>query len=186
MLYLSNKLYNIPLLSLRSARRIGTIIEPIINPHNLHIDGFYSNIPSQQHPLILLDVGVRSLSPKGIIIDDNNDLSEPGDLIRLKPVLDINFKILEKSVLSGKKKMGKVVEYAIDQESLFIQKIYTQPSIWQGINQHRLTFDRASVIEVTDTHIIVSSSEEKLTKKVTLQNPSVQTSYSASNSLIKE
>lgn len=186
MLYLSTKLYNIPLLSLRSAGRIGTVIEPIINPHNLHIDGFYCQIPAHKTNLVLLDIEVRDLSPKGIIIDDNRNLSEPEDLVRLKSILQINFKILEKPVLTDKKKIGKLTEYAIDQQSLFIQKLYVQPPIWQSVNQHRLTFDRNSVVEVTDTHIVVSGPEEKSTEVQNAEANGIPASYSASNSLTNE
>ena len=186
MLYLSTKLYNIPLLSLRSAGRIGSVIKPIINPHNLHIDGFYCQVPGHKENLILLDIHIRDLSPKGIIIDDNRDLSEPDELVRLKPILKIDFQILDKSVVSSKRKIGKLTEYAIDLKSMFIQKLYVQPAIWQSLNQQQLTFDRNSVIEVTDKHIIVSGPEEKATKTKKIPNSQAQVNYSASTSLISE
>lgn len=172
---------------MRSAGRIGLVIEPIINPHNLHIDGFNCQLPGSKINLILLDIHVRDLSPKGIIINDNRDLSEVADLVRLKPVIDIKFQLIEKVVLSGKKKIGKVAEYAIDDQSLFIQKIYVQPPIWQSVNHHRLIFDRSSIIEVTDTQIVVSGSEEKETQSQNVKTANMQAGYSSANtSLIKE
>jgi sporulation protein YlmC with PRC-barrel domain len=185
MLYLSNKLYDNALLSLRSAGRIGKIIGPIINPHNLHVDGFWCNLPGNKTNLILLDIDIRDLSPKGIIIDDNLHLSEPDDLIRLKPVLEIDYKILEKPVIANNKKIGKLAEYAIDRESMFIQKLYVQPPLWQAVNQHRLIFDRSSVVEVTDSHIIVSGPEEKQSETENVKR-SFTATYPANTSFIKE
>ena len=179
MLYLSTKLTSLPLLSIRSSGRIGTVIGPIINPHNLHLDGFYCQAMHSTSKLILLDMHIRDLSNHGIIIDDHRDLSEPGDLIRLKPIIDLGFKLVDKPVVSNKKKIGKVTEYAIDKESLFIQKLYVQPPVWQSINQHSLTFDRNSVIEVTDTQIVVSGPEVTETQKKTIGVPKIAPNYSA-------
>jgi len=186
MLYLSTRLSNLPLISIRSSGRIGTVIEPIINPHNLHIDGFYCQSAHAKDKLVLLDMHIRDLSNRGIIIDDHRNLSEKEELIRLQPVIELKFKLIDIAVLVGKKKVGKVAEYAIDVESLFIQKLYVQPPVWQSINQNRLTFDRSSVIEVSDTHIIVSGPEEKANSKSKASLPNLAANYSASTSLIKE
>ena len=161
MLYLSTKLYNIPLLSIRSGGRIGTVLKPIINPHNLHIDGFYCQIVQSNEPVILLDINVRDLSARGIIIDDHVDLSTPDELIRLKPVLDMNYQLEDKLALVNKKKIGKIVEFAIDDKSLFIQKFYVQPRVWSSLKQDGLTLDRQSIIEVTDTYVSFKVPEVK-------------------------
>lgn len=186
MLFLSTKITNLPLLSIRTSGRIGTILEPIINPHNLHIDGFYCQTFQNKEKLILLDMHIREFSPRGIIIDDHLSLGEPNDLVRLKPIIDINFKLENKLVVVGKKKVGKVIEYSVDRDSLFIQKLYTQPPVWQSLNQSRLVFDRSSVIEVTDSYILVKGPEEKIkaNQKATISKFSAN--YSANTSLINE
>lgn len=187
MLYLSTQLSNLPVLSLQLVGRIGTVTEPIINPNNLHIDAFYCQSSGSKSNLVLLDIHIRELSFKGMVIDNQQALSEPKDLVRLQPILDIGFQLLGKQVVSGKKKMGKVTEYAFDNQSLFIQKIYVQPSIWQGINQHRLIYDRNSIVEVTDTQIVVSGPEETVNQTQDVKVPNVQPGYSSANtSLIKE
>lgn len=187
MLYLSTKLYQIPLLSLRSGGRIGTAIEPIINPHNLHIDGFYCEAANNKNVQILLDIDVRDLSSRGIIINDHVNLSTPDELVRLQPVLDVNFSLLNKVALVNKKKIGKVVEFAIDKESLFIQKLYVQPRVWQSFSQDRLTFDRTNVIEVTDTYIAFRGPEVPISEKVaSLAKKQFSSDYSPSASTISE
>jgi hypothetical protein len=186
MLYLSTKLSNLPLLSIRTAGRIGLVLKPIINPHNLHIDGFYCQVSRSQKPVILLDMFVRELSPAGLITNEHNDLSEPEELVRLQPVLKLQFELIGKTVISGKKKLGKVAEYAVDKDSLFIQKLYVQPPVWTSFNQSRLTIDRQSVLEVTQSSIKVSGPEEKVTQTKPAKAPLLTTDYSASTSLIKE
>jgi hypothetical protein len=186
MLYLSTKLHHVPLLSLRSGGRIGTVIEPIINPHNLHIDGFYCQSAHSDHALVLLDIDIRDISARGIIIDNHVDLSEPEELVRLQPVLDVNFQLEAKQVLVNKKKVGKVIEYAVETQSLFIQKIYVQPRLLQSLNQNRLTFDRSNVIEVTDSYVAFSGPEVKIGSTQTAKIEGLTTDYSASTSTISE
>jgi hypothetical protein len=152
----------------------------------LHIDGFYCQAPHSKNRLILLDIDIREFAPTGIIIDGHDNLSDPADLIRLKPVLDLNFHLVDKPVLVGKKRIGKVAEYAVEKDSLFIQKLYVQPPVWQSINQSQLTIDRVSVLEVTDTHIVISGPEVKEANKKAAAAPKFSAGYSASTSLTNE
>lgn len=186
MLYLSTKLKDLPLLSLRIGGRIGTINEPIINPHNLHIDGFYCSLQNSHQEQVLLDMSVRNLSVKGIIINDHNDVGTPDELIRLQPIMDIHYQLIGKHVVAGKKTVGKVVDYAVDAESLFIQKLYVQPPVWQAMNQNHLTFDRLTIIEVTDKQIIVRGPEVRVKKADAAKKSTLLQDYSASASLTEE
>jgi len=186
MLYLSTKITNLPLLSIRSSGRIGTVLKPIINPHNLHIDGFFCQSVHSKNELVLLDIYIREFAPNGIIIDDHKNLSDPTDLVRLEPVIKLNFSLENKTVFSGKKKIGKVIDFAIDKDSLFVQKLYVQPPVWQSLNQNRLTIDRSSIIEVTDTKIVVSGPEEKASDKAKATSRGFAASYSANTSFINE
>ncbi|MFO0882080.1 MAG: hypothetical protein U0491_01385 [Candidatus Saccharimonadales bacterium] len=186
MLYLSTKLYDIPLLSIRSGGRIGTVIKPIINPHNLHVDGFYCQAVQSNVPVVLLDINVRDISPRGIIIDDHVDLSTPDELVRLKPVLDMNYGLEDKAALVNKKKIGKIIEFAIDSKSLFIQKLYVQPRVWGSLKQDRLTFDRQSIIEVTDTYVSFKGPEVKDAISLPRFNRATGADYSANASTMSE
>lgn len=188
MLYLSTKLSNIPLFSIRSAGKIGTIISPIVNPHSLHIDGSYCTSYHSHETQILLDMDVREWSPQGIIIDDHVLLSTKDELVRLKHVLELNYHLEGKTVLAGKKKIGKVAEYAVDNESLFIQKLYVSPPVWQNIGHHKLTINRSSIIEVTERSVIVSGPAQKATIESDIAKKPLRASvsYSANASLTKE
>lgn len=160
---------------------------PIVNPNNLHIDAFYCESYHSKKQKILLDMHVRDFSNKAIIINGDADLSDADDLVRLAPIIELNFEVIGKTVLAGKQKIGRVTEYAIDHDSLFIKKLYVQPPLWKGINSNSLVFDRKSVIEVTDTHIIVSGPEEKVGDVARrLGQRAELTGYSANTSLISE
>lgn len=187
MLLLSTKLHNLPLVSVRSGMRIGTVLSPIINPHNLHIDAFWCETINSKTPKVLLDMDIRDFSIKGVLIDDHLGLSDPDELVRLSAILELDYQLEGKAVLANKRKLGKLADYAVDHASLFIQKLYVHPPVWKAnIAGTRLTFDRTSVIEVTDTHIVVSGPEEKVPQTLGIKAKSPLTNYSASTSLISE
>ena len=186
MLYLSTKLYEIPLLSIRSGGRIGTVIRPIINPHNLHIDGFYCQLANATIPVVLLDIYIRDIGPKGIIIDDHDNLSTPEELIRLQPILKLQYELVGKQAAVNKKRIGKIIEFAVDNSSWFIQKLYVQPKLWNNFGQERLTFDRVSILEVTDTTVVFSGPEVKSSVTLPSFAAKQKSDYSASASLISE
>lgn len=185
MLFLSTRLVNLPIVSLRTGGRIGVALGPIINPHNLHIDGFYCESIHEKGTKILLDIAIREFSAQGIVVNDHNDLGDPDELVRLQPIIELGFDPVGKTIIASGKKVGKVSEYAIDHASLFIQKLYAQPPVWRGLSAQKLVFDRNSVIEVTNTTITVSGPEEKITDRATLRAAKLQ-NYSASTSLMSE
>src|SRR5690606_10571028 len=125
MLKLHETLLNIPVLSLRTGGKVGTATRLIINPNNLKIVGWYIDDRFNSKDLILLANDVRDISSKGVIINDHEDLSEPAELIRLKTILEINYDVLGKKVVSESgKKYGKVADYSVETNGLIIKKIY--------------------------------------------------------------
>jgi hypothetical protein len=160
MLILATSLINTPLLSIRMGGNIGSANEPIINPHNLHIDGFYCST-SENDNGIILDMDIREISGKGLIIDDHFNVSDEDDLVRLKDIINIKFKLIGKPIYSGRTKLGKITDYAIDTKSLFVIKLYAQPSILKSVKTDQLIFDRTQIIEITDHKVVVSGPESK-------------------------
>lgn len=180
---------NMPVGSVRSSGRIGLVTGTVINPHNLHIDALRCRVARGEEQL-LMPIDIRDLSPVGVVINDYENLLDIADAIRLEPILKLNFKLMDKTAFIGKRKVGKVDGYAINTESLFIQKIYVRPGIISRMNKDQLTFDRSSIKEVTDTKIVfnasskvrdtVASSVEHLTK-MAMPQPSANASFTSEN-----
>lgn len=164
MLLLSKSIADQPIMSLRSGGRVATSHQPIFNPDNLKIVGFHTtdNISSQH--LVLLTQDIREHIDKGFVIDDVDTLAEPEDLVRLKDILEINFLLIDKTVITEKKKkIGKVSDYAVDSTSYYVQKIYVGQSIMKNFTQGELSVDRKQIIEVTDDKIVIKDPQQ-LTK----------------------
>lgn len=184
MLINDSSLLNAPLGSVRSSGKIGFISSMVINPHNLHVDAFKCTLMNGKEQL-LSPIDIRDISPMGIIINDHDNLLDYEDAVRLKTVLDINFRFTNITAFIGKRRIGKVEGFAVNTENLFIQKIYVKPGLIARVSSDRLTFDRSSIIELTNTKIIFKNNNEVRHKslvenKVLNSLPSTQPSASAS------
>ena len=157
MLQLSATLINKNILSLRTGEVIASVTAPIFNPNNLKVEGFYCQDKFSKKELILVYQDIRDIVPKGYVVNDFDVLVEAEDLVRLKDVLELNYQILGKTVqTTSKKKIGKVVDYATELETMFVQKIYVGQSIIKSFNGGSLSIDRSQVNEITPSKIIIN------------------------------
>lgn len=158
MLQLSAGLLNKSVLSLRTGTPVATITAPIFNPNNLKIEGFYCQDRfDKKKELILLSQDIRDVLPDGYVVNDHAVLSEPEELVRLKKILELNFELLGKSVVTvSKEKVGKVSDYATEIETMFVQKIYVSQSILKNFTGGSLSIDRTQVQEITPRQIVIN------------------------------
>ncbi|HEX5455916.1 MAG TPA: hypothetical protein VFW77_00980 [Candidatus Saccharimonadales bacterium] len=172
MLKLSEAIIDIPVLSLRAGNQVGTATELIINPNNLKIEGWYVHDRFGSKKLILLSSDVRELSSRGLIINDQEVLSETEELVRLKPIIEIGFILIGKQVVSQSgRKYGKVTDFAAETESLLIKKIYAGQSIIKNLTGGSTSIDRTQVIEITNTKIIIEDPTEKASERAVAASP---------------
>ena len=162
MLKLSSSLLNRPVMSLRAGAQIGVAIEPIINPHNLKILGWWCTSVSGKK-MVLLSEDVREAMPEGLAVNDDDALSEPADLVRHKEILDIRFQLMNKLVRTKRQKLGKVSDYSFN-DGLFVQKLYVARPLHKVFtSEDTLIIDREQILEVTDKYILVRDTEIKAT-----------------------
>lgn len=164
MLQLSGSLINRPVLSLRTGGVVATTTVAIINPNNLKVEGFFcADSIDHKRTLVLLYQDIRDFIAQGFVIDDHDMLAEPGELIRLKDILDLHFELLGKQVVTtDKQKIGKVVDYATDTMTMYVQKIYVGQSIFKSFAGGSLGVDRTQIVEITDRKIVVQDLAQKV------------------------
>ncbi|HET8992140.1 MAG TPA: hypothetical protein VFN31_03870 [Candidatus Saccharimonadales bacterium] len=157
MLQLSEGLTSKLVLSLRTGSPVATVVSTIINPDNLKIEGFYCEDKFSKTQLVLLTQDIRETGPKGYFVNDHEVLSDPGDLVRLKQILEIGFNPIGKQVVTlDKTKVGKVSDYAYDTNAMYIQKLYVAQSILKSFTGGSLSIDRSLVQEITPKTIVIS------------------------------
>lgn len=157
MLQLSATLLDKSVLSLRTGTPIATITAAIFNPNNLKIEGFYCIDRFDKTELVLLCQDIRDVLKQGYVVNDHDVLVEPDELVRLKDVLELNFELIGKQVETiSKKKVGKVSDYAVETETMFVRKIYASQSILKSFTGGSLSIDRNQVNEITPKRIIIN------------------------------
>ena len=162
MLQLSASLLNKSVLSLRTGTPIAKVVGPIINPDSLKVEGFYCEDSFDKRQLVLLSQDIRDIMSNGYVVNDHDVLTEPEELVRLKKVLELNFDLMGKQVVTtGKQKVGKVSDYATDTGTMFVQKIYVAQSILKSLTGGSLSIDRNQVNEITPKRIIINDLMKK-------------------------
>lgn len=157
MLQLSNFLQNRKVLSLRAGETVATADEPIINPNNLKVEGFYCHDRFENKELILLVQDIREIIKSGFVIDDHEKLVEAEDLVRLKKILDLHFGLIGLPVVTTDgERVGKVSDFAVESESMIITKLYASQSILKNFTGGSLSIDRNQIQEITPKKIIIS------------------------------
>jgi len=164
MLQLSSSLLNREILSLRTGGVIGRTVSPIINPNNLKVEGFYcTDVFDRKKMLILLYQDIRDVIPQGIVVNDHEALVEPNDLVRLRDLMQLHFDVMNKQVVSTTKaKIGKVVDFAVEVETMYIQKLYAAPSVFKNLTGGNLSIDRSQIVEITSRKIVIQDLSGKV------------------------
>jgi len=162
MLVLNNALDNKPIASIQSGHRVAISGEMILDPRDLKVFAFHASMPSEED-LVLHTEDIRSVTPQGIVIDNNDQLMHfDEDLVRLKKVSDIDFQLLGKPVYTeNNKKLGKVTDFVVETEGFEIMKLHVGRSVVKSLGTAQLIIDRSQVVQVTDRKIIVKSATIK-------------------------
>lgn len=156
MLLLSSSLLNQAVMSLRTGGEIAVTREFIINPNNLKIEGFYCEDRFEKSQLVLLSQDIRDYIKQGFVVDDHEVLVPPEELIRLQDILKLKFVLLGKPVISAnKQRLGKVGDFAVDDASLYIQKLYVSQNLLKSFSGGTLSVDRNQIIEITDRKVVI-------------------------------
>ncbi len=172
MLQLSVSYINKPILSLRTGGTVGTVISAIINPNNLKVEGFYCSDKFSKEKLILLSQEIREVINDGVVVDDHEAMSDENDLVRLKKIISLNFTLVGKKVMTdSKQSLGKINDYAINSDSMFVQKMYVTQPLVKSFNGGQLSIDRSQIIEITDKKVVVQDPTVLVNNKRPMPSP---------------
>jgi uncharacterized protein YrrD len=153
-----------PVMSLQTGRRLATVGEPIINPHNLKIMAFYVHGPLVDYdPAVLFADDIRELGKLGAIVDSADNIMSPDGLVRLEKILAYNFSFTGIKVFDDhKRKLGAVESYAFDSKSFMVQLIMVQPVLSMRLSIASLSIKRQQIIELDNQKMIVRAPSEKV------------------------
>jgi len=171
MLVLGSRLHETPVMSLQTGTRLATTGTPLINPANLKIVAFELEGPLlTERPSFLRVADIRELSGVGMIIDSSDELLALDDVIKIKELHELDFKLVGMTVIDEhKKKLGKVEDYTIETGSFVIEQLNIKHGIIRGLTDTGLLVHRSQIVEINDNAIIVKSTAKKLSVAPVMQ-----------------
>lgn len=164
MLVLGTRLFETPVMSLQTGTRLASTGQPLINPANLKIIAFELDGPLlTERPSFLRVDDIRELSAVGMIIDSSDELLALDDVIKIKQLHELDFKLIGMPVVDEhKKKLGKVDDYTVETGSFVIEQLNLRHGILRGITDTGLLIHRSQIVEINDNAIIVKSTAKKI------------------------
>ncbi|MBR2587342.1 PRC-barrel domain-containing protein [Candidatus Saccharibacteria bacterium] len=163
-------LLNCPVLSLHVTAPIAWTVEEIVDPEKLKIVAFYVDGPNiKDDPEIgnILEVeDVREYGDLGMIIDSEERLVNPGDVVKLDKILELNFSLLGLKVVTKKgTKLGRIIDFLVDLNTFSIEQIIVKRPAMKAFLDPELVVPRREILEINDTEIVVKDEEDKIRKK---------------------
>ncbi len=164
MLILGSRYIGKPVMSLQTGARLGVADRALINPTDLTVAAYEIVGPLlTEHPTYLRVAEIREVASIGMVIDSNDDLVGLDDVIKIKQLHDIDFRLIDMPVIDeSKRKLGKVLDYTIESGSFVIEQIHVKRGVIRGITETSLLIHRSQVVRVTDNEIIVKSTAKKV------------------------
>lgn len=170
MLISSNSLINTPVISVQDSGRIATLKEPVIDPDNLQILAFRI-IPASPEASLLDTKSIREYSHLGVIIDSAEEFIGTEDVIRIKNVLDLKFRLIGLRVETKKHtNLGHITGFTVSDQDFMIQQIIVKRPMIKSFIDPELTIPRSEIIEVTDTKIVVRDEEKTIRERATKED----------------
>ena len=171
MLVLGSRLNETPVMSLQTGTRLATTGTPLIDPANLKIVAFELDGPLlHEKPSFLRVDEIREMSGVGMIIDSSDDLIGLDDVIKIKALYELDFKLIGMNVIDEhKKKLGKVDNFTVETGSFVIQQLNVKHGILRGLTDTGLLVHRSQIAEINDNFIIVKSTAKKISAEPVMQ-----------------
>lgn len=159
MYSLASSLKGQPIISLQTGQIIGWLIQPILDISNLEMVAFTCRVPHRSAAQIIVARDIRQFASDCLIVDDEDALSEPEDIVRLNTNLSNPYTPVGKRVFADTgRHLGTVEDYSLNVDTSRIQRIYVRQSFLRHWFSANLIIDRTQILDVTPERITVRDS----------------------------
>lgn len=156
MYALESSLNGQPIVSLQTGQVVAEVGSPVLDIATLEVVAFTCHIPRHRGPMLVLTTDIRQYAADCIIIDDEDQITEPEDIVRLGGNPRDPYSPLKKTVVADTgRKLGVVDDYSINLDTNRVQKLYVKPSFWHSWAASSMVVDRTQIIDITPDKITV-------------------------------
>jgi sporulation protein YlmC with PRC-barrel domain len=161
MLRFVDQIIGQPILGIRGGRELARVVDIVLNPHKMRIEAFFCDDRRSQEDLVLHGEDIREFGALGIIVDSEDSIMPLGDLVRLKEIVELNFSLIDKAVVTESgKKLGKVENYVVDDNGFNIEKIYARPQLLKAFGTSDFIIGRRQIVRVNNNEVVVKDPTE--------------------------
>jgi sporulation protein YlmC with PRC-barrel domain len=154
------------LFSLHTESIIGQITYPVVDYNNLKIAAFKVDVYDEDEydRDILLADSIAAISNNNLVVVHSvDDLSLSKDIIHISNLLELGFNMIGMKVKSERgKKLGKIVDFTLDTESLIVYQLIVKKPLVSAVFESELTINRSQITKITNTEIIVKSTDQEV------------------------
>lgn len=146
-------------MSLQTGTKLAQTSLALIDPENLKVIAYeVEGSMLAEKPSFIRIADVRELSSVGMIIDSSDEFIGVEDVIRIKELYRLGFKLIDMGVTEETgHKLGKVEDYVLDNASFVIKQLSVKRGIMKSLGETSLLIDRSQIVEINDKNIIVKS-----------------------------
>ena len=156
MYSLESSLIGQPIISLQTGQLIAEVGRPILDIATLEVVAFTCKVSGHIGPMLVMTSDIRQYAADCIIIDDEDELAEPEDIVRLGGDPRDPYSPLKKTVVADTgRKLGVVDDYSINLETSRVQKLYVKPNFWHSWATSSMVIDRTQIIDIAPDKITV-------------------------------
>ncbi len=156
MYALESSLNGQPIISLQTGQIVAEASRPVLDIATLEVVAFTCIVHRRRTPLLIMSSDIRQYADDCIIIDDEDQLTEPEDIVRLGGDPRDPYSPLKKVVVADTgRTLGVVDDYSINLETNRVQKLYVKPTFWRSWASSTMVIDRTQIIDITPDKITV-------------------------------
>lgn len=154
----AQQLVGLPVISLQTGARIAVTGSLVIDPDRLMVVGLICS--GGREPWLLLPQDIRQLAPQGVLVDSEEALAEPGEVVRVAPLTERAWSPAGLKVVTEMgRPVGKVENYTVAPDQFVIQKLHVRRPLWQSLTGASVIIDRSQITDVNDSQIVVRDTE---------------------------
>ena len=165
---MATQIRTLPVMSLQTGETVAQVRGPLLDSKNLELVALLCEVERAQRVLMVRDI--RELAMDCVIVDNEEELAEPEDVIRVQTLLAEKFMLIGLPVVTEmNRRLGTVEDYTINLQTFRLQKLYVRQSLLRSFLGSSLIIDRQQIIDVTTRHVVVH--EPAVTESVLSPKP---------------
>ncbi len=155
MYSLLSQLTGQPIISLQTGQAVALVNQPILEISTLEIVALLCQ-SSRARRLLLMPSDIRQYAPDCLIIDDEDALTDPSDIVRFTANMSTHYSPIGQPVVTDSDhKLGIVSDYTINLDTNRVQKLHVYKSLFQAWFGSSLLIDRSQILDITPERITV-------------------------------